>query len=412
MLKIAWRNLWRNRTRTVIVVMAISLSYGLLLFSWGLGDAAHSKMELAALKMAGGSILVHGEGYWASQTADFVVTEPDRVLEALEGIDGVERGIRRVIINGLLSSPRGASAVRLTGVSPDDEAQLTNLAPFIVEGTFLGAETDDPLVIGRGVATDLELELGDRVVLTATDPDGAVVTALFHLSGIFHTGAAGFDDFLAYTTVAVAQQAVGMVGSVTQVGVVIRDDDDRYEVRAALLASLGGYAEGLEVITWDEAVPEMVGYIEVDDSFNYLYAVIIFIVVGFGIMNTFLMSVVERIRELGLLSALGLTPSRMLRLLFTEACLLGALSVAIGFSLGFAIHLYFANHGLDLAKLYDIDLEIAGVSMVDTLIRSELRPAKWAGAAAGVFGLVMFSCLYPAWRAIRLDPAAAMRTYQ
>jgi ABC-type lipoprotein release transport system permease subunit len=411
MLRLAWRNLWRNRTRTAIVLVAISFTYAMMLVSMGINDASHRRMEEAAIRTAGGNLLIHGEGYWLNQSSDQLIEEPEAVLEALSEVRAVRGVVPRVLVTGLLSSPRGSAGVRLTGIDPEAEAQVNDLSRYLVEGRFLDGDTAHPLVLGSGLVEDLAIELGDRVVLTATDPEGEVVRALFRLSGVLRTGTELVDNAMAFTTLGAAREAVAMGERLTQIGVLIDDDSARRDARDALAARLTG-TEGLELLTWDEAIPEMVALIEIDDAFGYIYMIVIFVVVGFGIANTFLMSVLERVRELGLLSAIGLTPQRTMGMVLSEALLLAVVSLALGFTLGFGGHLYLYDVGIDIREVYGMDIELAGVTLDDTIIRSELRPVKWLVGSVSVLLLVVLTSVYPAFRAVRLDPAQAMRTYE
>ena len=169
---------------------------------------------------------------------------------------------------------------------------------------------------------------------------------------------------------------------------------------------------GLEVLTWDEALPEMRSYIEVDANFNYIFSFVLFIVVAFGIANSFLMVVMERVREIGLLGALGLTPGRIGKLLLVETAFLALFAMSVGLAIGYSLHLYLAEVGINLSDLYGGDMEISGVTLIDTVIRSRVNPVEWFVASVATFVLVFCASLYPAWRASRLQPADAMRHYE
>lgn len=411
MLKIAWRNLWRNKTRTIIVITAISLSYALALVSLAMMDSMYPKMMELALNSAGGSVLVHGDGYWASQSADAYIEDPEAVFTATEGVDGIEVVIPRVIINGLLRTARDTAPARISGIDPELEANLLDYREFLVEGDFLESTQRNPIVMGRGLVDDLEMEMGDHVILRAPNPEGDPAGDRFYLTGIIETGSGDVDDFLAFTTIDAAQQATDMGGGLTQIGLVISDDADRIPIRDQIALALGDAAPSLELLTWDEAMPEVLSYIEIDSGFGYIYFGIVLIVVAFGIANTFLMSYMERIRELGLLSAIGLTPGRTARLLLAEAFWLGILSIVVGFAIGFGMHSYLHVYGLDLREMYGSDLEIGGVMMSNAIIYTQLRPLKWLAATGIILFLVILSSMYPAFKAIRLNPAQAMRTY-
>ena len=408
---IAWRNLWRNRGRTLISMIAIALTLAMFLLTLGMGDDQHSKLEASAVRTAGGSILIHGDGFWEAQATDVYIPNPEAVISAVTGLDGVTRVIPRVVLNGLVDSPRGSTGVRLSGIDAEAEAELFDYEPYLVDGTFLGGDEDNPIVLGLTTVEDLEVELGDRIVMTTTDIHGEVTRALFRLSGVVDTGSESMDGAVAFTTIDAAREAVGMTGELTQVALVLGDDAQRYEIEESVMGAVNDLGE-LEVLRWDEAIPDMLGYIEIDNAFNLLYMWIIFIVVAFGVANTFLMSVMERIRELGLLQAIGMTPVRVAKLVLYETTLLAVIAIFIGFLLGFAGHSVIAAKGIDISEMMGGEMEISGVAMTESIIRSEFNAGKWFKACLAVFALVLGSAAYPAFKATRMEPAQAMRTFQ
>ena len=409
-LRLAWRNLWRNRARTAISSTAICLGFAGLLATFGLSDATYEQILVAAVKTAGGSVLVHAEGWQHSRAGNLLVADPVKASDAARGLPGVRAVIPRMIIQGLLSSPHGAEPVQLTGVDPAAQAELLDLSPFTTQGTFLGPGEERPLVVGPKLARKLALGLGDRAVLTATDSRGEMVRALFLVSGILEPRA-GLEEGVAFTSLTAAASAVGAGEARTELGLVLADDARRDEIARALSATIGE-RQRLEVITWDQALPELLGAIRADKSISWIFGLVVFVVMGFGIANTFLMSVLERVRELGLLSALGMTPGRTARLILAETALLTTFSVALGYALGLAVHFYLSHWGLSLGALSAMKFEVSGVMIEDLRLRSAIDPVRWGLGGAGVAVIVVLSACYPALRAAQLDPVQAMRTYE
>lgn len=412
MLRMAWRNLWRNRGRTSIIIAVVGFTLGMLLVSYGMTLDRKVKFIEAAIRTTGGNVLVHADGFWDARTSDLQIPEAGAVAERVAGVEGVDHVIPRVLINGLLTSTHGAEGVQLYGVDLDDEAHVYDYRPHLVDGEWFEPGDAIPLVLGVGLVEHLEVELGDRIVLTATDPGGEVTRALFRLSGAIETGNSMLDDGFGLTTIGAAQDALGMEDRLTQLGVVIADDEQRYAVSTAIGNAIQVDTAGLEVLTWDEAIPDLLGYVEIDDRFGAIFGVVIFMVVAFGIANTLLMMVMERIRELGMLNAIGMSNARIACLVFTETALMTAISVVIGVGLGLFGHFMLVEHGIDIAELAGGDMDISGVSMSDTTIRSVLDPLRWTLATLLVVVLIFASSLYPAWRAARLDPVEAMRTFE
>jgi ABC-type lipoprotein release transport system permease subunit len=391
---------------------AVAFSYGLCLFSMGLGDDGHQQMLDEAAEGAGGDILVHADGYWASKSSDLVMDNQALMMETVAATPGVRAAMPRMIINGLVSSAAGTRMLFLQGIDPERELALRDFSEDVDEGDYLDASTrDDPIILGAVIVEKLELELGDRVVITATRPDGEVTRALFHLTGVIQTGMAEVDETTGLTTLHSAQKALGAEGVLTQIGVMADPSLPSDSVAAMIRSAVDVAGNGVEVLTWQEAIPEMVGFIEVDDAFLYIYLVVIFAIVAFAIANTFLMAVMERVREFGLLSALGLRGGGVARLLLTETLLMTLLAMAIGFALGFAGHLA-ANHwGIPVAAWGVDSMEVSGVDFASMVMRSKLNPLKWMAASILVVMVTVGSALYPAWRASRLAPSEAMRFF-
>lgn len=409
---LAWRNLWRNRTRTIILLTAIALPYAMMIVSFGFIGDFLKKMEDRAAETAGGAVLVHGDGYWNAQSNDIVIDRAEEIRGRLSELEGMEAAIPRVFLNGMLSTSRGMAGGRVTGIVPDQQAKLRDLSKYVVEGDFLSDEHERPIVLGRSLAETLEVELGDKVVLTASDLEGDVTRVLFRLRGIVETGSEQMDEVLAYTRLDVAREAFDMDDAVHQIGILTGRGVDSGPVAEAIGRATGDRAGDLEVLAWQEAMPEMVSYLAVERAGMNIMLLIVFVIVSFVIANTFLMSVMERVREFGLFSALGLDDRRIGTLVFAETVLLTVIAVAIGLALGLAGHFALDHYGVDMAQLFGGEMEISGIALEEMVMRSEFVPMKWLAGTVGVVLLVFLAAAYPAWKAMRLAPTKAMEFYE
>ena len=409
--RIAWRNLWRHRGRTLIMASAVALSYALMLVSMGINDDAHGRMLREAARAAGGDILVHGKDYWDTRASDIVIAHADPVAARIARVAGVRAVVPRVLIGGLVGTATDTRPVLLQGIRPEHEIAMRDIAEDLKAGSFLAGERADPIVLGSRLVERLEAELGDRIILTATEPNGEVTRALFHLTGILETGTRQLDEVIGYTTLEAAQRAVAMPGMVTQIGLLTEADADVAEVAARVEEALAA-RDSLEVLAWQEAVPEMVGLVEIDDAFGYIYLIVIYAVVLFSITNTFLMAVMERVREFGLLNALGLTGARVGRLMLNESVLMTLVAMGLGLALGLAGHLAIAHWGISMASWGMEEVEVAGIDFSDMVMYSTINPLKWVVGSVLVALVTVAGAVYPAWRASRLAPAEAMRFYE
>ena len=409
LLRIAWRNLWRNKTRTFIVISAIAFSYGLMLWMFGIADDSYAEMEEAVVAAVGGQVLVHGEGYWDFPTGGQSIADVEQRRAQIEEIREVQRVAQRVVAYGLVGTARTNEGAQILGVRADDERYFYDVEGRLAEGEFF-SDRDSPIVIGKGEANDLGVGIGDRVVITVTDLDGEVTRGVFFVDGIMEATPGEHGEGRGYVRFDELQQLLGYGDGATQLGVRLYDDDVRYSVASRIREQFEGHQ--LEVMTWDEAVPEFAALIEFDELFTYFYMFIIIFIVALGIMNTFLMAVMERVREIGLFSALGLTPKRIGLLILLETAVMTAVGMAIGLALGLMGHWWMVTYGLDISAIADIDMEMAGLSLDMMVIHSHIVPARWIGGSIAIFVVILISAAYPAWKATRLAPSEAMRFYE
>ncbi|HSR68082.1 MAG TPA: ABC transporter permease [Acidobacteriota bacterium] len=437
LLRIAWRNLWRNTRRTLLTALTVALGLALLLVSLGLGDGAHQQMIESAVRMGSGHVLVQADGYQAIGGIERTLREAEadearRRIEAA-GDFPVTAVTTRIFASGLASSADGSTGVQIIGVEPGGERAGSNFPKKIIEGQFLDEGDDNLVVIGRGVARKLELEVGDKLVLMAQAADTSEVQSrLVRVKGILGTGQDQYDQIIVLLPLSEAQRFFNLPGQVHQLAVILESSHTSEELARALRQSLASDRQaaeqpsagsppttasaatqeqldaegfrrgGVEVLNWRQALPELEEFIRVDDGGNYVFHVFLFLLIGFMVLNTLLMSVLERRREFTLLSALGLPPAQRFTMVLLEAALIGALASAAGLALGWSAHKYFEVYGLPLAALMDIEegATVAGVAF-DPVMYSYLSPERIFLSILWIFVMTLILAVMPAWRAAR-----------
>ncbi len=412
LLTIAWRNVWRQPRRTVLTVATVSAGLALLLVSIGLGDGAHEQMIDSAVGFGSGHVVFQSPGYQATGRADRMLDEAaeQRALNWIESVRsrfGVRHVVVRCFCSGLAASASDAAGVLAIGIDPAAEQSASAFADKIVEGSFPDAADGRQSVLGEGVARKLGLKLGERMVLTAQAAGGKEIeSTLLRMGGVFRSGIEDLDHSLILVPITTIQHFLRMHGGIHQVAVVLADSR-----RSEAMASAGQRAlPGLEVLSWKQALPELRDFILVDDAGNYLFNFGVFILIAFLVLNTLLMSVLERGREFGLLEALGLTPRLKFAMILLEAALIAGVSCVAGLAVGYAGHSYFRIYGLSMDRFYSGDITAAGVAF-DPVIRSSLSATRMAGSVALVFVLTLLLSLLPARRAARqADPHLLGRT--
>jgi ABC-type lipoprotein release transport system permease subunit len=401
--RLAWRNLWRRPGRTILTGSAVALGLGLLLTMLGLGDGSHLQMIDAAVGMGSGHVLVQAPGYQARRAVELAIP-PDlasRVGDWARRRDDVVAVLPRAFASALLSSADGAAGVTLIGVDPPVEARASRFAARVREGRFLAAGDREAAVIGSGVARVLHATVGSRIVVMAQGAgERDVRSSLLRVVGVVHTGLEEVDRGLLLVPLPSAQDLLALDGGVHQVAMILRDQ----AASAARGAAARRAFPAIEALTWAEADPDVDTAIRLDDGGHYLFNAIFLVIIGFMVLNTLLMSVLERRREMALLGALGLTPGRRWLMAMAEAAMLAGLGVGAGVALGAGVNAYFHVHGLPLTWFTDQPFESGGV-LLDPVMYAHLTIRRVVGSAGVVFALTLALSLVAARQAARaVDP--------
>ena len=423
LVKIGWRNLWRNPRGTLLTALALGLGLTLLLISLGLLDGSHEQLVRNAVRFGTGHVVIQAQGY--QDTGSLELLLPAQVVSTAgefmhgEAMKHVLRGMSpRLLASGLLSSAANASGVSMMGVIPKEERAVSLIPKRIVEGNYLNDDQQSGVVIGAELARKLAVKVGGKVVLMtqavqapgteAADADeGEMQSTLLRVNGIFRTGIQAIDAHVIQLPLPEAQELLGVPGRVNQVAVLLEREGDSPMVAQSLRKQLTGLP--VEVLTWRESMPTLAQSFVLDEAFNYVMNGVVLAMVGLGILNTILMRVLERRYEFGLCSALGLRPVQLAVMVIGESLALTAISLALGLVLGLSVQHYFATAGLDLRWFFKSSLPSALV--FDPIIYSRLSVTRIASSVGTVFLTATIISFYPALKAARTELPGALRVF-
>ncbi len=423
LMKISWRNLWRNPRGTLLTALALGLGLALLLISLGLLDGGHEQTIADGVRFGPGHVVVQAKGYQDSSSDELLL--PAQVVSNVEGllqtenIKQIVRGVSpRLLATGLLSTSASSAGVRIVGVIPENEHAVSLIPQRMVEGTYLTSNDKlSGVVIGDELARKLDLKIGSKAVLMtqALRPPGAeaksgsadeMQSTLLRVSGIFRTGLQAIDANMICLPLSSAQGLLGVTGNqVTQVTILLVREGDSPLVAGALRKQLTGAP--VEVLTWRESLPMLAQILGLDHAFNYIMNGVILTMVGLGILNTILMRVLERRYEFGVSKALGLQPRQLAIMVVGESLALTAISLALGLVLGLSVQHYFATAGLDLRWIFKAGLPPALV--FDPILYSRLSVDRIVWSVSIVFAMATIISFYPALKAARTDLPDALK---
>jgi ABC-type lipoprotein release transport system permease subunit len=410
-LLIAARNLLRNVRRTLLTLAAIAFGLALMIAANNLQAGQHDDLRRTAISTMAGDVVLDRIGYRDDAEAHETVPHADVLAARLAAAFPGATVTRRILLPGLLTSPTSSVGASLGGIDPVAEAAVQEIATKVVEGSWLG---DDPrgIVIGVRMAESLGVKLGDKLVFMGQYETDEVQSRLFRVQGIFRTGAADVDAFTAWTTLEPARELTLQPDTANQLAVHLPGGSDAKAAaaRARVIANevLGADAPDIEVLDWEAALPELWSLLALDRKGNDVTMGMLAIIVAMGVLNTVLMSVLERTREFGVLLAIGMRPWRLGALVLLEGFVLGAIGGALGVALGTALSYPLVVYGLDYTEVLGETFETAGVN-VSALLHARYDWNRAAVYYAASILMTIASALYPAVQVLRLTPVEAMR---
>ena len=412
LIQFSWRNLWRNRRRTLVTLSSIAFGFGLAVFFIGLSDGGHNSMIRNAIQLGEGHITIQPSHYLQAPSNHKFLENGEVISNRLDEMVIPGQVEQRISLQVLASTAHNSVGVQLEGVASAQDHRLKILNPNLsrVKNSLL--DSSQGILIGDGLAQKLKARLNSKVVLMAGTKGGDSQAHLARVSGIFNSGLNELDDFLVLTNIEFAQvflEPDARTGNqpLTRFAIYLDDPDLTEKWKNQISNSLDD--ENVQTLSWQQMMPQLVQYIALDDAGNYVFLILILIMVVIGIINTVLMSVLERTREFGLLRALGIDRASLIKLVFCETLLLSFLAVLAGWIVGGGIHLWFSFYGLDLSKLIGEGTSIAGTYM-DPVVYTELSWERVVQLTFIIFACTMVTGIYPAIKAAGVTPVEALRT--
>src|SRR3990172_8051338 len=401
--RLAWRNIWRHRRRTVIIVLAMGLSLAFMMFYDGLLDGFNQAIAGNAVRVLGGNIQVHAEGYREKVDSNplLPLTDGTAVVQAALAQPDVIAASRRIQTGGLVSNREGAFSMNIIGIEPEAEAPVSLIAEHIVDGRYVEAADEDSILIGKGLADALSIKVGDRITMVGSDIHKQNRQRTMTVIGIYDVGIPSIEKGTAYISLSEAQNLFGLRDQSTEVQITLEKVGTESAVVAALAPALPGY----EVESWEKNYPELGTAVNRKSFVMDIFSVIIVMIAGIGILNLLMMAIFERTREIGLLGAMGLKPLQIATIFILEGTLIGFVGVLAGVAMGLGINLSLMQVGMDYSQF-------AGITDYMALISGRVYPtlgvSKLLWRAGVVLVISMLAALVPAMLASRREPSEAL----
>ncbi len=402
-LKMVWRNVWRNKRRSWIIICAVVIGLVGMLFSLAFMEGMMRQTLVNALGTHIGHLEIHKKGFEDNKVISLNIENPQEVIRTVAGELGVVAYSPRIVSSGLISSSESSSGITIVGIDPQKEPKVTTIKELVIQGDYLDEDGAFQVLLGQGLAEKLKVGLGDKIVLMAQDLTGDIGSGAYRVKGIFKTASPDFDKYMVYLNLKDTQNLLSLGSRISEVAILTDTPRNPETVQKALLTKLD--SEEYEVLTWKQVMPIMVTQIEFFDEVMYIFLLVICIAMGFGIVNTLLMAIMERIREFGIMMALGVRPQKIFRLVVAESVLLCFSGLVLGNLFSYFLVLYVSKRGLNLS-IFSKSLESFGIGH---FIYPHLTISMVLIGAVTVLIMGILASLYPGYKASRLRPVEALR---
>ena len=402
-LKIAFRNIFRQKRRTILTALAMIVGFTLSSVFIGWSDGAYGNIIAMFTRNRIGHIQVHREGYLNKPSLYKTISDYSAVGEAIQTIAGVEAWTPRVFGAGLGSVDEKSTTVQIMGVDVARETETTRFDKKVIDGRVMGDTPSHHIVIGKGLAKTLSATLGSEMVLFSQAADGSIANDVYTIVGILESGDDATDRVTCYLNLEDAQELLVLQGRIHEIVLTVSKINQVPTITKAIKAHLNDST--LDVAPWQEVAKSFYRAMQADKQGDAIGRIVIMLIVAIGVLNSVLMSVLERTREYGVLKAVGTKPTQIFRLVICEVAIIALASICVGALLGVLANYLLSIYGITLPEEFTYGGIKFETMYAEVNARSLIIPAITVLLSAIVVGL------FPAIKAARIMPAKAMRTH-
>ncbi len=403
LLSISWRNIWRNKVRSLVIIFSIALGIfaGVLsaAFFKGMADQRINKVINTELSY----IQIHNPGF--EQTSDFAnfIINANQIEDEVIKIPNVTGVSRRISIQSMAASAETASGVKISGVFPEKEKTVTNISTKIIDGKYFEGISKNPVVIGKKLAEKLNVKVRSKIILTIQDLDNNITSGAFRISGIYSTDNNMFDEANIFVRFPDIQKLTNFPENGAHEIAININNNENLPIIFKVVEEVTG--NKLDVKTWKELSPEMNYLTEAMDMYMYIFIIIILMALLFGIINTMLMVVMERTKEIGMLMAIGMNKGKVFWMIVLESVLLSLTGGIVGIVIGAVSSKFGETHPIDLSMWAQGYQQLG----YDAFVYTSLDPTMLINVTVLVIITGVIAAIYPAYKALKNDPADALR---
>ncbi|MFV8344068.1 ABC transporter permease [Flavobacterium sp. XS2P39] len=399
--KIASRNIWRSRKRSLTIIIAVSVGLWAGIFMMAFYNGMIEQRVNTAITSELSHIQLHHLEFRKEYEIKYYLPKGRKMLEIIAKDNKIKAAAGRVIIKGMIASASGSSGITINGVMPAQEQILTNLKGKIVQGNYFNPKKTNEIILSEKLRKKLKLNLNKKTILTFQDKEGNLASAAFRITALYKTNNTPYDDSNVFVKITDIDSLAGIPNAINEIAILLKSNKLLEEIQNNLMQKF----PGTEIQNWKEIAPEIGLTVSVGDQMVFIFMGIILLALAFGIVNTMMMAVLERTREIGMLIALGMNKFKIFIMILLETFFLILAGCPIGILLAFVSIGITQKIGIDFSRFSDVYSSF-GYSSV---IYPNLTSRQFAIIMFLVLLTALFSALFPARRALRLNPAESLK---
>ena len=399
--KIAWKNIWRNKLRSLVLIISIALGIWAGLFMMSMTTGLNTQRINNAIQSGLAHLQIHNPQFISENNPKFSISNPEKIKDMLIKRKGIKSIAFHNVSVGMIATPTGGFGINITGINPKEESKTTSISKSITSGSYFESSKKNQIIIGEKLAKKLKVELNSKVVITFQDSAENIITGLFKVIGIFRTASSRFDESNVFVKKTDIETLAGTGNVVNEIIVMTEEIKLAEKTKLDLTSSL----PNLKTRTWDDISPEL-GYAnEIMSIALSVFILIIILAMSFGIINTMLMAVLERQRELGMLISVGMNKLKVFSMILNETLFISLIGGPSGILAAWITIKHFGKVGINLSSMGK-GLDSLGIGSV---IYTKLDGSMYSIITICVIFTAVLASVYPSMRALKMNPAEVVR---
>lgn len=398
----AWRNIWRNKMRSLVIILSVAIGLFAGLMVLALYKGMLRGRVRTVIDAEAGHIQIHDSNFKKDYEPFFILKDGNNIISQLNKIPQIKTIATRSITQGMLSTTTGSAGIQINGIIPEIENDASRLNKKIIEGNEFNKQKKNEVLIGKKLADKMKLKLGNKLVLTFIDSAANMVSGAFRVAAIYRSDNTPLDERNVYIRQNELNELLTIGNNYHEIVILLNRDEETETIKQQLQKQF----PSCQVESWRDISPETELMVNTVDTYSYIIIIIILFALAFGIINTMLMAILERTREIGMMTALGLNKPRMFTLVLLETIFLTIAGTPVGLLASWLLVNYYNKHGLDWSGM---GKEMMGSFGFSTTIYPEFPTDRILAVMIIVIGTALLSCLFPAIKALRLQPVDALR---